>query len=346
MTAIHNPRPAPTTQRGPVLPVARGPLSAAVLERLRGIRAQLPPVGDADPFGEDLQLALYVCYELHYRGFAGVADAFEWDIDLLAMRLAMEEQMLGALRGAVPGGADVEAEIAQLVTEPLHGSGVSWHLAKSGTAEQFREYIAHRSVYHLKEADPQALVIARMSGAAKAGVVAIEHDEYGAGRAEDMHSQLFANMMRELSVPAEYGALADHVHGTVLAEVNLMSLTGMRRELRAASVGQFAVIELTSSPGSARLVKAARRLGLGPATERYYAEHVEADAVHEQVLRRGVIAPMLSAEPHLAAGLVFGIQASDVLSARFAEAVQGLWEAGTSSLRRGLPLRGSRVDEQ
>ena len=28
-------------------------------------------VSDPDPYGLDLQLALYMCYELHYRGFAG-----------------------------------------------------------------------------------------------------------------------------------------------------------------------------------------------------------------------------------------------------------------------------------
>ena len=27
-------------------------------------------VEQTDPYGEDLQLALYCCYELHYRGFA------------------------------------------------------------------------------------------------------------------------------------------------------------------------------------------------------------------------------------------------------------------------------------
>ncbi|GAA2625856.1 hypothetical protein GCM10010425_23090 [Streptomyces spororaveus] len=33
----------------------------------------------ADPWGEDLQLALYMLYELHYRGFDGVDDARKWD---------------------------------------------------------------------------------------------------------------------------------------------------------------------------------------------------------------------------------------------------------------------------
>ena len=62
----------------PALPAAAGPLSAAVLDHL-GCRPPrryfVPleaPVGDSDPYGLDLQLALYVCYELHYRGFAGV----------------------------------------------------------------------------------------------------------------------------------------------------------------------------------------------------------------------------------------------------------------------------------
>jgi len=40
----------------------------------------------ADPYGLDLQLALHVCYELHYRGFAQVDDRWEWDGGLLHLR--------------------------------------------------------------------------------------------------------------------------------------------------------------------------------------------------------------------------------------------------------------------
>ena len=62
----------------PALPAARGPLSAAVIDLLaerpplRGLVPVEAAVLDSDPCGLDLQLALYVCYELHYRGFAGV----------------------------------------------------------------------------------------------------------------------------------------------------------------------------------------------------------------------------------------------------------------------------------
>jgi len=292
-----------------------------------------PSVGGADPYGEDLQLALYVCYELHYRGFADVPDAMEWDLDLLGLRLELESLFLAALRRDVVGGVDVDGEVAALLTETVGSRGISHHLAGEGTTEQFREYVTHRSAYHLKEADPQLLVVSRMSGRAKAGMVTVEHDEYGAGRAEEMHSELFAAMMRELGLSSAYGDHLDRVSGSVLAEVNLMSVCGLRRELRAAAVGQFAVIELTSSPGSARLVRAARRLGCGPATEYFYAEHVEADAVHEQILRREVLGPMLEAEPELAEDLVFGMQASQLLGARFADEVLDAWSAGRSSLR-------------
>jgi hypothetical protein len=59
----------------PLLPTAAGPMSACVLDVLGGARTSWDhalDVDGTDPYGLDLQLALYVCYELHYRGFAGV----------------------------------------------------------------------------------------------------------------------------------------------------------------------------------------------------------------------------------------------------------------------------------
>ncbi len=322
------------------VPEAVGPLSRAVIRRLTGedepgtgLQAAAREVAGADPYGLDLQLALYLCYELHYRGLRGVPADREWDPDLLRLRADLEQRFLGALHDGLAGGTDLDAEVGALLTEPVDGRGISHHLAGEGTLEQLREYIALRSLYHLKEADPQAWVIPRLHGAAKAAIVTVEHDEYGAGRADRMHSQLFAEMMRELGLSAAYGDYLTRAPAAILAEVNLMSLCGLHRALRGAAIGQFAVIELTSSPGSARLVKAAQRLGAGPATERFYAEHVEADAVHEQVLRRGVLAPLVREEPELLGDIVFGIQASDLLAGRVAEHVLSAWAHGRSALR-------------
>jgi hypothetical protein len=127
------------------------------------------------------------------------------------------------------------------------------------------------------------------------------------------------------------------VPGETLAEVNLMSMCGLHPRLRGALVGQFAAVELTSSPGSDRLVRAMSRLGRGPATIRFYDEHVEADAVHEQIIRRGVLAPLLAAEPELAADVVFGMRAFAMLGERLSAVLLRCWADGRSSLRSTLP---------
>ncbi len=43
-----------------------------------------------DPFGDDLHLSLYVCYELHYQGFDDVDPEWEWDPPLLGLRRDLE----------------------------------------------------------------------------------------------------------------------------------------------------------------------------------------------------------------------------------------------------------------
>jgi hypothetical protein len=328
-----------TTTAGAPLPAPRGPLSACVLAALRH---GTPPRGlpaVPDPYGEDAQLTLYCLYELHYRGFAGIDAEREWDLDLLRVRRELEMAFLAALRTDVPRGDDVEHEITGLLTEPVdtEGTGVSHHLLRAGEAWQLREYLAHRSIYHLKEADPQAWVIPRLPPTAKAALVTVEHDEYGAGDPERVHARLFAAMLRRTGLDDGYGAYLDLAPAPTLAEVNLMSLCGLHRALRGALVGQFATVELTSSPGSDRLVRAMDRMGFPAEASAFYAEHVEADAVHEQLMRRGVLQPLLAAEPQLGPDVVFGIRASTFLAGRFEDQLLTAWSAGRSSLRHPLP---------
>ena len=325
----------PTAAGVQPMPSPRGPISEALVEALRGDRpaGSLPvPPADVDPYGEDLQLALHLSYELHYRSLPGVDDALEWDPDLLRLRARLERPFLEALRRDTSGSDDVEAALAPLLLEPVSGTGPSWHLAGEGERWQLREYVAHRSVYHLKEADPQAFVVPRLEGQVKAAMVSVQHDEYGAGRVERMHATLFAAMMRELDLDDSYGAHVDLAPAATLAPVNLMSLLGLHRSLRGAAVGQFVMVEVTSSPGSRRLSAAFDRLSDGTAGQRFYDEHVEADAVHEQLLRAG-LRDLLRREPHLAADVVLGVQAGLLLEDRFAEHVLGAWRTGASSLR-------------
>ncbi|MGW0758506.1 iron-containing redox enzyme family protein [Streptomyces sp. NPDC002814] len=322
----------------PSLPSARGRISAAVGEYLLSA-GQLPRAEDitaAPAYGDDLQLALYLCYELHYRGFAGVPPDREWDPDLLRVRAALEHRFLSALRADSPVHDTVDGSLAELLVEPVDGSGVTHYLCDEGELWQLREYAAQRSLYHLKEADPHAWVLPRLTGRAKSAMAAVEFDEYGGGRPERLHARLFADLMTDLGLDPTYGRYLDAASADSLATVNLMSLLGLHRSLRGALVGHFAAVEITSSPGSRRLADALRRTGAGPAAVFFYDEHVEADAVHEQVVRHDVIGGLLDAEPHLAADVAFGVDVTGYLEDHFATALLAQWRAGRSSLRGPL----------
>jgi hypothetical protein len=296
-------------------------------------------VGDSDPYGLDLHLALYVCYELHYRGFAGVDPHWEWNAGLLHLRGQLESAFLDAVRRDVGDiGADetAAAEMDALAIEPVDGSGPSYYLRDEGTWEQMQEYFVHRSLYHLKEGDPHAFAIPRLTGQAKASFVAVEFDEFGGGRGPKLHQQLFADLMTAAGLDATYLGYIDDVTAESLAAVNLMSMFGLHRALRGAAVGHFASTEITSSPGSRRLVDALERMGAPEACAGFYREHVEADAVHEQVVRTDVVGDLVAREPHLDRDVVFGIRAHALVEDRLADHLMACWRDGRSSLRRPL----------
>ncbi|MGV0881723.1 iron-containing redox enzyme family protein [Mycolicibacterium sp. XJ879] len=329
----------------PALPRAVGPLSATVIELLRRDRPALHirpidlPVAEADPYGLDLQLALYVCYELHYRGFTGVSPRWEWNPSLLHLRGRLEETFLSAVRqdvGEITADDTAAAEMDKLSVEPVDGEGPSYYLRDKGTWEQMQEYFVHRSVYHLKEGDPHAWAIPRLIGHSKAAFVAVEFDEFGGGRGDHVHQQLYAELMDAARLDSSYLGYLDAVPADALASVNLMSLFGLHRELRGATIGHFASTEITSSPGSRRLVQALERMGAPDACVAFYQEHVVADAVHEQVVRTDVVGNLIAREPQLERDVVFGIRARDVVEHRLADHMMACWTGNRSSLRRPL----------
>ncbi|MEE1787080.1 iron-containing redox enzyme family protein [Streptomyces sp. SP17BM10] len=320
----------------------RGPLSAAVLGLVTAGppgagRLLAPPGPFTDPWGEDHQLALYLCYELHDRGLAGVHPGWEWEPELLLLRRALERSFLAAVRAEAEPVPPVPDALDRLLTESPDDTGPSHFLRDEGELRHVREYLVHRSVYHLKEADPQVWMLPRIHGPAQAVLMAILYDEYGAGRPERAHAGLYARMMTAFGLDPGYAHYLDLVPAPALALVNLMTLFGLHRALRGAAVGQFAALEITSPPGAARLAAALERLGGGPDGTLFYREHVEADAVHEQLVRHGVVERLIADEPGLAPDIAFGLAASELVDGRFADHLLGRWRAGRTSLRSPLP---------
>jgi hypothetical protein len=324
------------------LPVPRGPISEQLFGSLGGSAtvAALGPVPahlmPGEPTADDdLQLALWCCYELHYRGFDDVGPEWEWEPGQLALRRQLEACWLEALRREVLVPADAAPtpeRIKQLVASDT-GPPLSRYLQRHATRLQFEEFAVHRSIYHLKEADPHSWAIPRLRGRAKAALVEIQADEYGGGVAARMHSELFRMTLRGLGLDDGYGHYLDEVPGLTLAISNLISLFGLHRELRGALAGHLAAFEMTSSGPNRRYSLGLRRLGGDEATRRFYDEHVTADALHEQLAVYDLCGALAADEPELAADVLFGAACCLHVDNRFAEYVLKRWQSGRCSLR-------------
>jgi hypothetical protein len=292
---------------------------------------------------DDLQLALYCCYELHYRGFAGVSDEWEWNGSLLAFRARLEEVWIDRLVDEVGPPApvsDLERELLAII-EAGNGPSLSAYMAERGTREQFREFAIHRSAYQLKEADPHSWAIPRLEGVPKAALIKIQSDEYGGGRPDEIHAALFARTMKCLGLDATYGSYLTEIPGVTLATVNLISFFGLHRAWRGALLGHLAVFEMCSVGPNGRYSRALSRLGYGGDARAFYDTHVEADAVHEVIALHDLAGGFGVAEPQLAGDVLFGARAIMLLENRFACHLLDAWSKNESSLYRPLPRSAS-----
>ena len=321
------------------LPTPRGPITRWLFTHLRGGAAGPRPAVTAADGGtdDDVQLALYCCYELHYRGFRGLDPELEWDLDVLALRADLEACFLADVERSVDIVAPVSPRGAESCLLALAGGSdgpsLSAEVQQAASMEQVRELCIHRSAYQLKEADPHTWVIPRLQGEAKAATVEIQSDEYGDGDALAMHARLFADTLRAVELDPTYGAYLDLLPGVTLATSNLISLFGLHRRWRGALVGHLALFEMTSVGPMGRYADALGQLGVGPEGRAFYEVHVEADEEHQHIALERMVRGLLCDEPELARDVVFGATALTEVEGRFADHLRTSWREGRSSLR-------------
>ncbi|MGH1561712.1 iron-containing redox enzyme family protein [Mumia sp. DW29H23] len=328
-----------------LLPRPRGPLSARLrhlllegteeleeLDRAAGRAAMTPPGSVLDD--EDLQLSLWMIYELSFRGFEDVDDRWESAPEVAGLRAVLERPFEEALRDATEGWVDralaVEGDVADQVfalTEGFdEGPDLSRFVRRDATPEQVCDFLRQRSIYHLREADPHTFVIPRLTGPAKAHLVELQYDEYGGGRPGFLHHELFAVTLREAGLDDAFGAYLDEADAPTLAATNAMSLFCLHRRLRGVAMGHLAAFEATSSIPCRRIAAGLRRTGFSDLAARYYDEHVEADAVHEQLAAREICGTLVDAGDVTARDVIMGAAACLVLDARQSEALMARWD--------------------
>lgn len=321
------------------LPQPRGPITEQIFDALRQRPHGIPQLASFDASNaEDLHLALYCCYELHYHGLPTVDADWEWQPTLLAIRNVLERGFLSDLRSMVGAvDAEVDAEVAVQYLRDLASGGdgpsLSGWVADHANLHQIRELAIHRSAYQLKEADPHTWGIPRLAGEAKAAMVAIQADEYGDGVSTEMHSALFARTMAALGLETIENFYLDQIPSVTLATTNLISMLGLHRRWRAALVGHLAFFEMTSVGPMALYARALRRLGIAEEACEFYDVHVEADQTHQDIAAECMVGGLLREDPTLASDVLFGAKALAAVEARFSRHVLDAWRDGRSSLR-------------
>ncbi|HLN79080.1 MAG TPA: iron-containing redox enzyme family protein [Nocardioidaceae bacterium] len=338
------------------LPVARGPLSSGVIDLLAGrevattealvqLVRELPD--DIDLLtDDDFHLALWVMYELHYAGFEDVEPDLEWDPDLIRLRREMEALFEAELRRrAEPHVSSTMAAAGDLaqrlfdLTATFEGPSVARFVHREASLEQFLELMVHRSIYHLKESDPHNWVIPRITGRPKAALVELQYDEFGGGRPERLHATMFGDSLEGCGLDREYGAYVDQVPGYTLASNNAMSLLGLHRRLRGAAMGHLGAFEATSSIPCRKYAGGVRRLGLPEVVAAYFDEHIEADAVHEQLAFRDICAGLVTSGQAEEEDVVLGVTICLLMDVVVGERMLADWQAGRSTLLGGTSPR-------
>lgn len=122
--------------------------------------------------------------------------------------------------------------------------------------------------------------------------------------------------------------------------MNLMSLFGLNRRLLGAIVGHLAAFEMTSSLPNRMYGDGFRRLGYGPEATLYFDEHVEADAVHEQIAARDLAGGLAEDQPDLLSDIMFGAAACLAVDGWAGHAMLEAFESGHSSLRHAGGVDG------
>ncbi len=314
------------------MPKPRGPVSEWVAARLA--EGATHPAGSAPRAdgSDDEAIALWTLHELSYRGFEDASDDAERDPAAIVVRHELESSLERRLRArwessAAPGTptpAEVPAALEALVASD-DGPSLARHVRRFADVDQVLEMLRQRSIYQLKEADPTTWVVPHLPLRAKAALMELQFDEYGNGNPNRLHSHLFARGMESVGLRSEYGAYVDDALPETLELNNALSMFGMQRRLRGAAMGHLAAFEMTSSLPARKIAQGLGRLGLDGAMVAYYDEHVEADAVHEQLAARDICGTLADDEPDQVGEILFGAFTCLDLEARVASALFDAW---------------------
>lgn len=100
---------------------------------------------------------------------------------------------------------------------------------------------------------------------------------------------------------------------------------------------------MTSSIPNRRYGDGLRRLGLAGEATLFFDEHVEADAVHEQIAAVDLAGGLVRQEPEQYRAVLWGARALGLLSNGWAAHMLACWASGRGSLRADLDRQAFEI---
>lgn len=322
----------------PLIPWARGPLSAAVINALQrgpGAFGTAPPIDDVDVLlDDDFQLALYLCYETHHRDFNG-AD-WEWDAELLSFRAQLEHSFEARLRDETsrwdhPSTPHVLERLDALYRGARTAELVTF-VDEVGNLDQLRELCVHESVVHLHEDESHSLSLAHLTGEARGALADLQRIRRGHDQGSGGLAMLYGDTMVALGLDPSSGSYVEMTPGATLAMVNLASMFAFHRRFRGEFVGQLALWESSSAHSMQMVSGVLEKFGVGPEGRQFFDVYARVDPRDARIVADRIVPGFLAADPELANDVVFGATASVMLEGSFVTHVLAAWERKATSL--------------
>lgn len=311
------------------LPLPKGDLSNALVKYFSSSGdVHTADLANVEPANQlDFHLSLWMLYELHGGGFTDVPASEEWNPELIALRNGLEAQFERDLRSRFtdPKLPEPFANALFDYIKNFDGVSIAQFVKSKANEDQVRELLMYRSIYHLRESDPMAWATPRLPYGPKAALAELQYDEFGQGKRERLHAQIFARGMSDLGLDDTYGGYITKAPVEIIELNNAMSFFGLHGRLLGASLGHLAAFEATSSGPSRKMAQGLTRLGFPESFVDYYEEHVEADAVHEQLAIRMICEPLAQDDPVMRSNIVFGAFTCMDLENRFASRLLEKW---------------------
>ncbi len=288
----------------------------------------------AEPSDErDAIAALLEIYDIWLSPLEALGDRarFQNHPGIAALKWRLEERFVAQLdewiRPPSPTSVDVPDALRRIARQ-ADDSVYDW-IASSADWSQLATFLAIEGGPDGGFDDLVAICQIGIRGEAKVTLAQNYWDEMGRGSHAAVHTVLHDRLVAAVHMPTIRRA---ELPISALYRNALNGLLATNRWLQPEMLGALGLLELLAGPRCRRVVRALERLSAPADAFPFYEEHASTDPRHGKEWLDGALAPLVTAHPEWAAGVVRGATWRSAVSTRFFNDVLDLLRVNQSEL--------------